>query len=273
VSRSTPPHPPPSPRRATPRQRIGAIARFAWLEAWRTRLLLVVAAIVAVATLASLFVEALAVTEATRVQVGLLAAVLRLAAVAIVALHVAGSWLREAQDKGLELLLSLDLARAELLAGKALGQAGVAVAIAAVCAVPIGALAPADAALAWAAGLALEAMLVAWATLFAVVTLKQLAPAVLFVGGFYVLARVMPAALLIAHASPLAGPSRAHAWLAQMLSAIALMLPPLERFASADALANGIATWSALPGLVGATLVSGAVLLGAAAFDLYRRNF
>ncbi|MCU0869376.1 MAG: ABC transporter permease [Burkholderiales bacterium] len=262
-----------TPRRADASQRIAAIARFVWLEAWRTRLFVVVAALAAGLWLASVFVQTLAITEATRAQTAVLAATLRLALVAVVALHGASSFLRELQDKGTELLLSLDMTRAEFLAGKAAGQTAVAVAAALVTAVPVLATAPHVATLVWIIGLACEATLVALATLFAVVTLRQLLPAALFVVAFYLLARAMPAVLLIARASPLVGPSPSHDAMERVLSGIALLLPPLDRFASADTLANATAAWAALPGVVVATVATGAVLFAAAAFDLYRRNF
>lgn len=261
-----------SPPRAHAAQRVLALARFAWLEAWRTRLFVVVAALALLLVLAGVFVEALMLADARRAQVAVLAALLRLCAATVVGLHVASSFLREVQDKGTELLLSLDMTRAEFLAGKAAGYVAVAIAVAAVCALPVLVLAPSAAACVWAIGLACEAALLALATLFAVVTLRHLLPAVLFAVAFYVLARAMPAALLIARATPLSGPSAAHAWLEHVLSAIALVLPPLDRFASADALANGTAAWSALASIAMATVVAGAVLFAAAAFDLYRRD-
>ena len=93
------------------RSRIFTIARFTLLEAMRTRLPWLVLAAILIAFLASLFAREIAITETTRVQTALLAAGLRLAAVFIVGLYVMTSMIREFNDKGLELVLSLDLSR------------------------------------------------------------------------------------------------------------------------------------------------------------------
>jgi len=89
--------------------KIAIIARFTLLEAVRTRLPLVALAIMALLFLGGLFVQHISVTETARMQTGFLAAALRLSLVFILSLHVAASMVREFNDKGVELLLSLDL--------------------------------------------------------------------------------------------------------------------------------------------------------------------
>ena len=100
------------------------IARFTLLEAARTRLLGIVVIILALLFLGSLFVQHISVTETTRMQTGFLAATARMAAVFVLSLHVAGSMVREFNDKGVDLLLSLALPRAGYYLGKLLGFAG-----------------------------------------------------------------------------------------------------------------------------------------------------
>ena len=95
-----------------------AIAQFTLLEALRTRLLWLVLAALGSLVLASLFVQQLAIAETVRVQTGFLAASVRLAVVFVLCLHVASSMAREFNDKGIELLLSLDLPRAGYFFGK-----------------------------------------------------------------------------------------------------------------------------------------------------------
>ena len=70
---------------------------------------------------------AVAITETTRLQTGFLAASARMAVVFVLCLHVASSMVREFNDKGVDLLLSLDLPRAGYFFGKLLGFAGLAV--------------------------------------------------------------------------------------------------------------------------------------------------
>ena len=118
------------------------IARFTLLEAVRTRLLAVVVIILVLLFLGSLFVQHISVTETTRMQTGFLAASARMAAVFILSLHVAGSMVREFNDKGVDLLLSLALPRAGYYLGKFLGFTGIAVAIATLTTLALAALAP-----------------------------------------------------------------------------------------------------------------------------------
>ena len=67
---------------------------------------------------ASFFVEQIAITEGARFQTGFYAATARLAAVFIAALHVIASVAREFDDKGLDMLLALDLPRSHYVLGK-----------------------------------------------------------------------------------------------------------------------------------------------------------
>ena len=103
--------------------RIGAIARFTVLEAWRNRLIVLVVVAVALLTLLSLFARELAVTESGRLQTAILASTLRVASVFLMALYILIGLTREFNDKVLELMLSLDLPRAGYLMGKFLGFA------------------------------------------------------------------------------------------------------------------------------------------------------
>ena len=79
---------------------------------------------------ASLFVQHIAIAETTRMQSGFLAASLRLLTVFVLSLHVAASMVREFNDKGVELLLALDLPRAGYYLGRFAGFAAIAGALA-----------------------------------------------------------------------------------------------------------------------------------------------
>ena len=118
--------------------RILAIARYTLLEAWRNRLGLLLAGMVIVALLASIFIKQLSITESARAQVASLASALRLGSVFILALAVLQGSVREFHDKVLELMLSLDLPRSAYLAGKFLGYALLSVCCAAVISLPSG---------------------------------------------------------------------------------------------------------------------------------------
>ncbi len=252
--------------------RIRVIAAFTWLEAIRTRLPWIVIGMAAVLFAASLFVRSLALTESVRIQLGFLSASLRFATVFVVCLHVLGSMLREAQDRGTELLLSIDITRFEYLAGKALGFTVVALAISAVFAAPIMAIAPFPDGLKWFLSLVLEAWIIVAAALFCVITFNQLMIAATFVLAFYVLSRAIASVVLISSASFLDSGGASHDVLAAGVKGLALLLPGLDEFTRTAWLLEEPVGWSTLARLAGQTAIYAALLYAAALFDLYRKN-
>ena len=250
--------------------KIAIIARFTLLEAVRTRLPLVALAIMALLFLGGLFVQHISVTETARMQTGFLAAALRLSLVFILSLHVAASMVREFNDKGVELLLSLDLPRAGYYLGRFLGFAGIALALAAggILFTVVHSTAVAW----WTASLAFELILVAALALFCVITFVQIMPAISFVVAFYLLARGISAVRLLA-ASPLLSPAewtnRTVAWL---VDGLAWLLPDLGRFTPTSWLVDQSPDFAAVGSLALQSLIYGAVLVCAGLYDLYRKS-
>jgi hypothetical protein len=253
-------------------ERIRVVASFAWIEALRTRLPWIVLAMALSLFGAALFARSLAITEAVRIQAGLLAAGVRLAAVFVVCMHVLASMLRENQDKVTELLLAADITRGQYLCGKLLGYGAVALAASAVLALPLAAVAPASTWCAWALSLGLESLLVAAAALFCVITFSQLMLAAAFVLSFYVLSRTMAAVVLIAGSALLDDGSWTHRAAVVAVRAVELALPDLDRFTRTAWLLGEGAPWAELPGIAAQSVVYVLLLFTAACFDLYRRN-
>lgn len=248
------------------------IARYTLLEAWRNRFPIMVLVVVGTLYVIGLFVRELAITESSRVQIGFVASFSRLAAVFMVALYVLQGLAREAQDKVAEIIFSLDLPRAVYVLGKYLGYALVCAGVSAICALPVLTLAPGAAALAWGASLMLELWLIAAASVFCMVTFSQLLPAATFVAGFYLLGRSISAIQLMS-ASTLAGSdwsARAAAFVADLLS---LVLPRTEAFTQTAWLLDADPVPITGVGMTVQVLVYVVLLLAAAMFDLYRRNF
>src|SRR5690606_21570001 len=79
------------------------IARFTLLEALRTRLPWIWAAVLAVFGAASLFINQIAITESARLQWSFYASGLRLAAVLTLAAYITSSMVRELGEKGMEM--------------------------------------------------------------------------------------------------------------------------------------------------------------------------
>jgi len=253
--------------------RITAIARYTLLEALRTRLpvLILITLLILLAT--SFFIETISVTEGARFQAGFYAASVRLACVFIAAIYVLVSVTREFNDKGLDVLLALDLPRSHYILGKLGGFLAIAVLIATVAALPLAGLAALPAVLQWAASLAAELAIVVAFALFCVVTFSQLTTAASFVFAFYVLGRALTAIRLMS-AHPLSGADTlSHQVIQFMVDALALVMPALDAWTQTAWLVNQQASWFTLFELAGQSALYVALLVSATMFDFYRRNF
>jgi ABC-type Na+ efflux pump permease subunit len=247
------------------------LARFVLAEARRGGLpWLALASLLAAVSLAA-FLSQVAITESRALQLAVLAAVLRAAAVFLVAVQVAASTLREIDDKGLELMLSLPLSRATHYLGRFAGFAACAVALAAAFAAALLPWAPPAATALWGVSLACEAALVAAAALFFAMTLGQLVPAIAATAGLYLLARSIGAIQAIA-AGPLADDSAVSRIASVAVDGVALLLPRLDAVTHTDWLLYGAPGAGAYAGALGGLALYGTLLVAAGLFDFYRRS-
>jgi hypothetical protein len=253
-------------------RQLAIIARYTLLEALRARVIHVLAAGLALATLGALFAAELAITESARLRAVLLATTVRSGVVLLVAVHVISTLARELSERSCDTLLALDLPRATWLAGRLGGYALLAVLAAAAAFVPLALLAPVPAALVWSASLALETTLVAAAALFFLVTFAHPAAAAVFVAGFYLLARSIDALLLIAAAPLGAAHGALHALADATLHALAWLLPALARVTQSAWLVDGLPAASTLALLAAQGLVYCVLLAAAASYDLRRKE-
>lgn len=248
------------------------IARFTLLEALRTRLPWIWAAVLAVFGAASLFINQIAITESARLQWSFYASGLRLAAVLTLAAYITSSMVRELGEKGMEMVLALDLPRAAYLAGKLLAFVGVAVAMAVLTAAPLAIARPFPAAMGWMLSLGCELSIVAAFALFCVISFSQVVPAMLLVIGFYLLARTIDALRLMSESSILGELSGARSLFEYVFDAIALLLPALDRFTLTEWVASGALDASALVPIAAQSLVYTLLLFGASLIDFQRRE-
>lgn len=249
------------------------MARYTLLEALRTRFPALVLVAITVLLLAGFFVETLAVTESARFRTSVYAAGMRLAGVFIAALYVLVSIAREFNDKGVDMLLALDLPRAHYVLGKLSGFLALAVLIACVASLPLLWFSPWEAALQWAMSLALELAIVVALALFCMLTFNQLVPAASFVLAFYLLARSITAIRLMG-AHPISGAdSLSHQVMNGMAEALALVIPAFDNWTRTAWLVNEPAPWASLLQIGWQSVIYVLLLTGAAMFDLYRKNF
>lgn len=252
---------------------IAAIARYTLLEARRTRLPRLLALVIAAVFVAAAFAAELAIIESTRVHTALYAAGMRLAAVFITGFFVLASVTREFSDKGLDVVLALDIPRSHYILGRLAGFVALGALIAAAACLPLTLIAPVWAVLQWGFSLALELAVIGALALFCTVTFNQLPSAAAFVLAFYALARSLGAMRLIS-ANPVSG---AESWslqvIAWLVEGLALVMPALERWTQTAWLANEPAAWDALARVGAEALIYVLLLAAAAMFDFCRRNF
>jgi hypothetical protein len=253
-------------------RQIRTLARHTLLEARRTRLPWLVLVLLGIVIAGTYFLEQLAITESTRMGVVFAAAAIRIAMVFVLTLHIVSSMAREFNDKGLELVLSIDLRRSDYILGRVLGYQALAIGVAALAVLPLVAQAPLPAALQWGISLGLELALVAALAVFCSVTFTQIMGSASFVLGAYALARTLDALRLIS-AAPIAGDdSLSHRVLQLLVDALALVVPALDRMTQSAWLVDVMAPWSAVADFAWQALLYTVLLTAAAMLDFYRRN-
>src|SRR5262245_7997442 len=247
------------------------LARTVLLEACRGGLPWLAASALVLGLGLAAFLSQVALTESVALQAAVLAAVLRACAVFLVAAQVTASTMREFQDKGLELMLSLPLSRTTHYLGRLAGFVACGAALAVLFALPLAAWASPAAVALWALSLAVECALVAAAALFFAMTLQQSVPAIAATAGLYLLARSIGAIQAIASGSP--GDSSLAARLAQYaVDAVALLLPRIDAMTRTAWLlyeAPSAATYAAA---LGSALLYTALLAAAGLFDFHRKS-
>jgi len=261
---------------STWRQRFGAIAviaRYTALEAFRTRYIWLVSALVLAGLGIALFTGDLAITETGATRTAITAAMLRFAAVLLIILFVTTSVHRDFSDKSVELMLSLPLPRA----GYYLGKLGGYTLVAAVTTAPLCGLlmffSPADAGLIWGLSLLLELVLVCALSLLFAFAFNQITGAIAASLLFYVLGRSIGAIQLMAH-GPLTNQAQTSMQITTALvDSLAYLLPDLDRFSRSIWLVYSGPGASELVPILVQTLIYVTLLSCIALFDLYRKNF
>ena len=256
----------------TERSALAAIARYTFMEAMRNRLLWLMLVFVVGAFGLAAFVGGVAITESAQFSSAFIGALLRLAAVFMLALFVISSMVREFDDKGFELVLSLPIRRSTYLLGKLAGFSLLALVVAAMCLPPLLVYAPAAQVALWGASLACELLLVTALSLLCLFSFRHVTVALAAVAIFYIAARSIAAISLIAHGTLAFQDPSARMLSRTLVDALAFLLPELHRFTSTDWLVyHGAGVQDLLP-VLGQTVIYLALLVAAAMFDLQRKN-
>ncbi|MBF0145069.1 MAG: ABC transporter permease [Magnetococcales bacterium] len=252
---------------------VAAIARVTVLEGVRTRLPGLVVAVWAVGMSLAWFAGALAVMETEAVQAAVAGFFLRLGAVLVLTLFVLNAQVREFNDKGVDLVLSLPVPRAGYLFGRIVGYAMIALAVAILFAGGTCFFAPGSQSVLWGVSLFFELMLVIALSLFSLLTFSQVPPAFALVMAVYLLARSVIVLQWIGQ-GPIMPQGVLHVWLMnRLIDALAFVLPALDRLTRSDWLVYGTGGWDDLIFVVVQGGIYLSLLVAAALIDLYRKNF
>jgi hypothetical protein len=247
------------------------LAHSTLLEARRSGLPWLALGLLAAALGLAAFLSQVAVTEGRELQAALAAALLRAGAAFRLAAHVAASVVREANDKVLELSLTLPLSRSQYYVGKLAGYAALGLAFAALFGLPLLLWASPSSAALWSASLAAELLLVCAASLFFALTLANVVPAIAATAGLYLLARSIAAIQLLAR-GPLAEETWAQSVARGAVDAVALLLPRLDAATRSEWLLYAPPAPAEYSAAVGALLLYSGLLCAAGLFDFHRRN-
>lgn len=251
---------------------IRTIARYTFKEAVNNHLFLF--AILLTLGLFGLagFIGELAIAESNRIQAAIAGAMLRLTAVFLTSLFVITSMVREFNDKGFELVLSLPLRRSTYYFGKLLGYALLAAALAVLVSLPLVLYAQPAQLLIWTVSLFCELLLMTAAALLCLFTFGNVTIAFTAVTAFYLLSRTMTAIVLISQSPILETGSAAQAFIGLLIRCIAVLLPDLDDFSRTEWLVYGGSGFADLLPVLGQTLIYMLLLAAAALVDLYRKN-
>lgn len=247
------------------------IARYTFAEAMRNRLfLLTLVGLVCMLGLTE-FLGELAVIEADRIQAIVIGAGMRIFAIITVALFVITSVVREFNDKGFDLILSLSLPRAVYYFGKFFGFFMLALIVAISTAVLLLLYSPGLPVLIWLLSLVCELAIIIALSLLCLFTFSNVTVAFVVVIGFYFLSRAMYTIQLISDSPILEFYNFSQQFIRFLTDAIAYLLPGLHEFTRSEWLAYGT-DWSDLRTVFLQTFIYLALLSAAGLFDLYRKN-
>ena len=247
------------------------IAYFTLLEAIRCRLLIAVIAVAGIAFGLAEFLGELTITETRQTQASVTASLLRVFSICATCLFVISSVLKELDDKGLELILSLPLPRHAYLFGKTAGFAGFSLCVAILAALPLFLYAPAVAVGCWMLSLFCEQLLLAAFSLLCLLAFANISLAFTSAMAFYLLSRSTEALRLLSAAPAPASETISRDFMDSLVNALALLLPDLHAFTRSEWLVHGVDA-DAVGTVLIQTLVYLPLLLCAGLFDLYRKN-
>lgn len=248
------------------------IARFTFLEAVRNRLFtLVIVGFICIFGLTE-FIGELTITETKQYQSALTASALRLFTVCLIGLFVVTSMVREFNDKGFEMLLSLEITRTSYYFGKYMGFMLLTIIIAIAASLILIIYSSVSFVLIWLFSLVCESLIIISLSLLCLFTFKSITTAYISVMAFYILSRSMYIVQLVSDSPILESKTFSQEFINFIIDSIAYVLPDLNIFTQSEWLIYGADISNIVPVLI-QTSIYFTFLTAAGLFDLYRKEF
>lgn len=248
------------------------ISYFTVLEAIRNRLFWFTVLFIVAMFGISGFLGDLAITQTSQLQSAVLGFVFRLLGIFLVSLFVITSTVREFDDKGFELLLSLSIPRWSYYLGKCLGFSILSLIIALLIILPLFVYSGYAGVLCWGVSLFCELLIMVSASLFCLFTFGNITISFTIVSVFYLLARTISAIRLISENPIIADGAMFNHFMKHVVEWIAVLLPDFSLFTRSDWLVYGHVHPGILEPVLSQTVIYVCLLSCASLFDLYRKN-
>lgn len=252
------------------------IARFTILEAWRTHFALLLLMVIIAGVGLSAFMTSQAITETETIRISILAASLRLLSVFVLSIYVISSFVREINDKGMELTLALPITRAQYLFGKFTGFGLLAFISATTAGLCVWFFAASGEVLYWSLSLFAECLIMTALCLVCVLSFSQMVSAISAVFAVYLLSRSITAIRLMSEGPLVDLTSTWTHFIAYVVKFISVILPDLSLFTRTEWLLTLPAArqnFSIDVGLISVqSMLYISLLLAIGLFDLYRKN-
>jgi len=249
------------------------IAKFTIIESMRNRLLWLSLLVLAISFGLVEFIGELAITEHRVTQVSILAALLRINAVIMIALFVVSTMLRELNDKTLEMIVAMPIARSSYYLGKLIGFIHLALIVTVCFSMLLLLYASGSQVLIWSISLLLELVLIVVLALVMIFTFRQMPIALTGVFVFYAASRAIASFHLMAMYPVIAHSSVSQKFIERFIEVLTWLLPDLHLFTQTEWLAYNTGRFEMLLPLLTQTLIYVILLSAIALFDFYRKNF
>ena len=197
---------------------------------------------------------------------------LRIFAFFITCLFVITSMVREFNDKGFELILSLPIQRWNYYLGKFFGFSAVSFCLVAIICLPLFLYSAPAQVLLWGMSLFCELLIMISVSLLCLFTFGNITISFTVVTSFYILSRTITTIILISESPILETNSLSQAFIGYLLAFIAVVLPDLSMFTQNEWLIYGGAKFDAIIPVLLQTMIYLPLIASATLFDLYRKN-